>query len=146
VEPNVVVTYPVHGVSGHPDHLVTHAVVKRGVCALRQDGAAYPQRLAFFTLPPAPDDADRPAHLQHSPSPLIDCVVPVNETDLATARTALDCYATYRPIIEEHRPLQSVSDGVAFEFYAESYDSPTSSLLTDLEGTNGSARPFPPSM
>lgn len=48
--PDVVVTYPVHGISGHPDHLVTHAIVKRVCCVLRER-MALPRRLAFFTLP-----------------------------------------------------------------------------------------------
>ena len=133
--PDVVVTYPVHGISGHPDHLVTHAVVKRVVCALRRDGVAYPKRLAFFTLPPAPDDAERPAHLQSSPPSLIDCVLPVDDDVLATAREALHCYATYRPVIEEHQPLRSVEDGVAFELFGEAHDPPLSDLTEGLDET-----------
>jgi len=130
--PDVVVTYPVHGVSGHPDHLVTHAVVKRVVCALRRDGASYPSRLAFLTPPPAPD---RPSHLQHSPSSLIDCVVPVSETDLSTARDALDCYVTYRPVIDEQQPLRSVVNGVAFECFGEHHDPPLSHLFDAPEAS-----------
>lgn len=137
-EPDVVVTYPVHGVSGHPDHLVTHAVVKRVASALRQDGAPHPQRLAFFTLPPAPEDSARPSHLQHSPEALIDCVVPVNDTDLDTARQALDCYVTYRPVIEEQQPLRSVEDGVAFEFFGETYEDRHTSILADLDLSDAS--------
>jgi LmbE family N-acetylglucosaminyl deacetylase len=131
--PDVVVTYPVHGISGHPDHLVTHAVVKRVVCALRRDGVAYPKRLAFFTLPPAPDAAQRPEHLQSSPSSLIDCVLPVDDEALATAREALHCYATYRPVIEEHQPLRSVEDGVSFEVFGEDHDPPLSALTEGLD-------------
>lgn len=131
-EPDVIVTYPVHGVSGHPDHLVTHAVVKRAVCALRKDGAAVPRRLAFYTLPPAPDDTDRPAHLSHSPPELIDCQVPVQDEDLETGREALHCYETYRPVIEAHRPLDSIGDHISFELFAETHDPPLSSLLDHL--------------
>ncbi|HKL87909.1 MAG TPA: PIG-L family deacetylase [Salinibacter sp.] len=138
-EPDVVVTYPVHGISGHPDHLVSHAVVKRLACALRSDGAAHPRRLAFFTLAPPEENTDRPAHLRHSPSGLIDCVVPVTETDLDTAHDALYCYETYRPVIEEHQPLQSVTDGVHFEIFAESHDPPLSSLFEALDVTDDSA-------
>jgi len=140
--PDVVVTYPVHGISGHPDHLVTHAVVKRVVCALRRDGVAYPKRLAFFTLPPAPEEADRPAHLRHSPAPLIDCVVPVSEADLDAGHEALDCYVTYRPVIEEQQPLRTVRDGVAFEIFGESHDPSLSGLLDALDDAD--APPFAP--
>lgn len=146
VDPDVVVTYPVHGISGHPDHLVTHGVVKRVVCALRADGASFPRRLAFFTLPPPPSDANRPAHLRHSPTSLIDCTVEVNDDELATAREALDCYVTYRPVIEEHQPLEAVENGVAFEIFGESFDPPLESLVDAIPGkeTTPADRPFNP--
>ncbi|MCS3612696.1 PIG-L deacetylase family protein [Salinibacter ruber] len=137
-EPDVVVTYPVHGISGHPDHLVAHAVVKRAVCALRRDGAAAPRRLAFYTLPPA-DDADRPPHLTHSPPTLIDCQVPIRDEDLETGREALHCYETYRPVIEEHRPLDTIGDRVSFELFAETHDPPLSSLLDRLPALDDEA-------
>jgi len=143
--PDVVITYPVHGISGHPDHLVSHAVVKRVVCALRRDGTAYPKRLAFFTLPPAPDDADRPAHLQHSPSPLIDCRVPVSEADLEAGREALDCYVTYRPVVEAHQPLRSVEDGVSFELFGEAHEPVLSNLLDELPSSDPPPAAPPPS-
>jgi LmbE family N-acetylglucosaminyl deacetylase len=133
VEPDVVVTYPVHGISGHPDHLVSHAVVKRVVCALRRDGVAYPKRLAFFTVPPPSDDADRPSHLQHSPSVLIDCVVPTADEDLERGREALYCYETYRPVIEEHQPLRSVTDSTSLELFGEHHAPPLASLLDGLD-------------
>lgn len=139
-QPDVVVTYPVHGISGHPDHLVTHAVVKRVACALRADGAAHPQRLAFFTLPPASDDEDRPSHLQHSPTALIDCVEDVSDADIATAREALYCYETYRPIIEEHQPLRSVGSRIRFEIFGEAHAPPLSSLTEDLDTSAASDR------
>jgi len=133
VEPDVVVTYPVHGISGHPDHLVSHAVVKRVVCALRRDGVAYPKRLAFFTVPPPSDDAERPSHLRHSPEILIDCVVPTSDEDLALGREALYCYETYRPVIEEHQPLRSVTDSTSLELFGEHHDPPLTGLLDDLD-------------
>ena len=133
IEPDVVITYPVHGISGHPDHLVSHAVVKRVVCALQRDGVAYPKRLAFFTVSPPADDADRPSHLQHSPSILIDCVVPTSDEDLALGREALYCYETYRPVIEEHQPLRAVTDGTPLELFGEHHDPPLSSLLDGLD-------------
>jgi LmbE family N-acetylglucosaminyl deacetylase len=137
--PDVVVTYPVHGISGHPDHLVAHGVVKRVACALQADGASHPRRLAFFTLPPPPEDADRPAHLRHSPPALIDCVVNVNDADLETAREALHCYETYRPVIDEHQPLRSVADGVSFELFGEAHAPPLSGLLAEMDAPDDGA-------
>lgn len=51
IRPNVVVTYPVHGISGFHDHLITHAVVKRAYLDLKDSGAEYLRRLAFYTIP-----------------------------------------------------------------------------------------------
>jgi LmbE family N-acetylglucosaminyl deacetylase len=141
-EPDVVVTYPVHGISGHPDHLVTHAVVKRVACALRRDGAATPRRLAFYTLPPTPDGADLQSHLHHSPPALIDCTLPIQASDLETGREALYCYETYGPVIEEHQPLESIGDHLSFELFGESHDPPLSSLLEDLPALDEESGPW----
>ena len=51
IGPQIIVTYPVHGVSGFHDHLVTHAVVKRVYLQLRDQGESYLKRLAFITIP-----------------------------------------------------------------------------------------------
>ncbi len=126
LQPDVVVTYAVHGVSGHPDHLVTHAVVKRVVCSAVSTNEVPVRRLAFFTL--RDDDTPRPDHLQPSPDDAIDCIVPVDEEAFSTAQVALQCYETYAPVIEEHRPLETVRNGVCFECFREA---PTP-RLTDL--------------
>ncbi|PEN12786.1 GlcNAc-PI de-N-acetylase [Longibacter salinarum] len=130
--PDVLITYPVHGISGHPDHLVSHAVVKHLACALRAQGRPYPKRLAFFTLPPAPDDSERPDHLQSSPAAKIGCVTTFTDSDLERAQAALHSYETYLPVIEEHQPLSEVKDGVSFELFGESHDAPLSDLTDDL--------------
>lgn len=162
-EPDVVVTYPVHGISGHPDHLVTHQVVKRVVCALRADGVAYPKRLAFFTLHPPPGDGSggesgdaasaetaapdgasadpeaddgRPAHLRHSPAALIDCVVEVTEADVERGQAALDCYVTYQPVVEAHQPLRLIEAGTHFEIYGERHDPPLADLTDALPASS----------
>lgn len=141
-EPDVLVTYPVHGISGHPDHLVTHSVVKRVACALRRDGATTPRRLAFFTLPPAPDGTDRPSHLRHSPPELIDCESPIEDVDLETGRDALYCYETYRPVIDEQQPLATIGESLSYEIFGETHDPPLSSLLEALP-TSGSTFSIP---
>ena len=41
IMPGIVVTYPVHGISGFHDHIVTHAVVKRVYLELVNSGANY---------------------------------------------------------------------------------------------------------
>lgn len=133
VEPDVVVTYAVHGISGHPDHLVGHAVAKRVFCAMR-DAEASPRRLAFFTLPPPEEGANRPSHLRHSPEEAIDVAVTFDEEDLRAAERALDCYETYQDVIEEHDPLSAVKKrGVCFECFQEAFDPPLRGLTARLE-------------
>ncbi|MFB6098332.1 MAG: PIG-L family deacetylase, partial [Salinibacter sp.] len=112
---------------------------------LRRDGASTPQRLAFYTLPPPPDDADRPSHLSHSPPELIDCEFPIESSALDTARDALYRYETYRPVIEEHRPLESVGDHLSYELFGETHDPPLSSLNENLpDESAGPAHPSVP--
>ncbi|BBM71004.1 PIG-L deacetylase family protein [Rhodothermus marinus] len=127
--PDVVVTYPVHGISGHPDHLVTHAVVKRVGCALRER-LGVPRRLAFFTLPEGLEK--KPAHLHTSPRERIDACVSFTAEDLERAEAALACYRTYRRVIEKHRPLESVAEGVCFELFQETFDPPLDDLTDRL--------------
>lgn len=130
VAPDVLVTYAVHGISGHHDHLVSHAVVKRVACAMQAEGhAAAPSRVAFFTLPPPREGHERVSHLKHSPAEAIGAVVPVTEGDLAQAEAALACYRTYQDVVQAHDPLSEVRDvGVCFELFGETHDA----RLTDL--------------
>ena len=128
VEPDVVVTYAIHGISGHRDHLVCHAVVKRVFCDLRDELDV--QRLALFTLPEG--DGERPDHLTASPSEMIDCVIELSEDDLQKGYEALDCYETYKEVVEEHQPLEQVKQGVVFEFFGESFDPPLDDLAGNL--------------
>lgn len=130
VQPDVVVTYAVHGISGHPDHLVAHAVVKRVYCAMEKQAA--PRRLAFFTLPEKKEDEERPEHLRSSPDHAIDVVVRFEEEDRARAKAALDCYTTYQDVIARHQPLRAIGKGVHFELFQEAYAPPLNTLTQDL--------------
>lgn len=130
IKPDVVVTYAAHGISGHRDHLVGHHVVKSVFVEERQKGG--PARLAFFTLPEN-DTPSRPAHLKGSPAEKIDAREPVTEDDLRLAQMALDCYETYRSVIEEHQPLQQVQEAVVFELYQENFKEPIGGLCSRLQ-------------
>lgn len=130
VRPDVLVTYAAHGISGHPDHLVTHHVVKRAFCELRGN-ADGPRRLAFFTLREN-GHPERPPHLKGSPEARIDAVEPVTEADLRIAAHALECYETYRSVVEAHQPLREVAEGVHFELYQERHAPILEGLCVDL--------------
>ncbi len=131
VQPAVVATYAVHGISGHPDHLAAHAVVKRAYCALHGEGASSLRRLAFFTLPEE-NETGRPEHLKGSPAEAVDVVVPFTGEDRAQGEAGLACYETYRDVIEEHRPLDHLGGGVRFELFQEDFDPPLKDLFEQL--------------
>ena len=131
VQPDVVVTYAHHGISGHPDHLVTHAVVKRAYCAARDTYAERrPQRLALFTLIEG-EINEGPGNLRGVPREALGAVVTFTDEDRAAAERALECYETYASVVAAHQPLDQVSSGVPFILFQEEHDAPLDSL-TDL--------------
>ncbi|MDX1532428.1 MAG: PIG-L family deacetylase [Rhodothermales bacterium] len=134
VRPDVLVTYAVRGVSGHPDHLVSHAVVKRLFCRLRDEMEGAPRRLALFTIADAEGDpdADRPVQLNRTPPEDLGAVVAFTEADRARAARALDCYETYQQVIAAHDPLAEVEAGVPFVLFGEAHDEPLDDLFAAL--------------
>lgn len=137
--PDVLVTYAVHGISGHPDHLVAHAVVKRLFCERRGAPGApgpsgTPGRLALFTLLPPEDGQPDPMRLGTSKPEEIGCAVEVGDEEVEMARRALACYETYREVIERHDPLARIGRRVHFELFGERVERPLSGLGEGLEG------------
>lgn len=132
VRPEVLVTYAVHGISGFPDHLVSHAVVKRAFCELRdRDPETAPRRLAFFTLADSERD-DGKFDLRTSSADAIDVAVQVEDPDVERAGRALACYETYQEVIREADPLHRIGTVVYFELFQESHDPPLPSLTSEL--------------
>ncbi len=131
ITPQIVVTYPVHGISGFHDHLVTHHVVKRVFLELKTK--AYLQRLAFVTL--TQGQAEKATHhkLSFSTSQEIDCIMKVDQQDIDTLKQALSCYKTYQDMIEKTGVKDLVSDKAYFEIFQEDYDPPISDLFFGLE-------------
>jgi N-acetylglucosamine malate deacetylase 2 len=132
-EPQILVTYPVHGISGFHDHLVTHAVVKRVYEEMRGQRASSLQRLAFFTL--TVEQAERASghhRLSGSSEEEIDCLFEASVEDMAQWRHALDCYRTYREMIEATGIKTSLDALCAFEFYRERFRPPVSRLESGL--------------
>jgi LmbE family N-acetylglucosaminyl deacetylase len=128
IQPQVVVTYAVHGISGFFDHLVAHAVVKRAYVELRER-ASYLKRLAFYTLTEEEAAQIEWVHATGSKPEAIDAVVTVDEADIETNRRALDCYVTYKETIERSEIKELLSPQAAFEIYQEEHDPPLGSLV-----------------
>lgn len=135
IQPQLIVSYPVHGVSGFHDHLVTHAVVKRVFLQLRDEGAKYLKRLAFITIPnkvTEPMQTGKFLMKQSEPN-LIDSEVKLDEKDLEVFKAALSCYETYRETIEKSGVVQTIGDRVHFEIYGEDHKPPLSHLTAGIE-------------
>ena len=126
VKPHVVVTFPIHGISGFHDHIVTHAAVTRVYLELRGPEHAWLQRLAFFTLVVAP--AVFPWHVNVTKPEEIDCVFDASEADMERFHKALDCYVTYADIIAATKIHDVFGKDVHFEIYREDHKP----ALTDL--------------
>jgi len=134
IQPEVVVTYAVHGISGFEDHLVTHAVVKRVFCGLKDNGHTYPKRLAFFTRYSENDDHQGKFDLASSKKDEIDCWESAGKEEMEKFRDALDCYETYQKVIEESGVKDEVSGEVPFELFQEDFDPPLDGLTKRLPG------------
>lgn len=127
IKPDILVTYPVHGISGFHDHLVTHAVVKRLFLRMKDEGTDYLKRLAFFTLCKKDVETNvmnsqNPFHINYSTEDIIDCKQPVEEDDVRKMQEALRCYKTYSSTIEQTGIMDFVSDEICFEFYQEDFN------------------------
>lgn len=134
VEPNVLMTYPVHGISGFHDHLVIHAVMKRVFLEMKES-RPWLQRLAFFTLAEA-DASDTPiARLHFSTTDEIDCIVTVDDADVDMNRSALDCYVTYQETIAKSGIKEKMGKRMAAEFFQEFFDPPVGDVFAGLKSS-----------
>lgn len=134
LRPDVLVTYAVHGISGFHDHLVTHAVVKRLYCALRERGPHFLRRLALLTLPDNGEPTFGPSgiRLKHSLPEEIGCAVPLRDEDIQMMIACLRCYETYQQTIEDSGVVEKVGDTMFFELFGERHDPPLADMLEGL--------------
>jgi LmbE family N-acetylglucosaminyl deacetylase len=133
IQPQVVVTYAVHGISGFHDHLVSHAVVKRVFVELKEK-ASWLKRLAFHTL--TAETAEKSPHfrLNSSTGDEIDCIFQVDPRDIEKNLEALDCYVTFRETIEKTGIKDFVREkDIVFEIFRENYDPPLSDLFERIK-------------
>lgn len=135
VRPHVVVTYAVHGISGFADHLVSHAVVKRTYCVLREELSSL-RRLALFTVSEEQVSAQEQSEsipLTPSSPEEIDCRISVDAEAEAAGNRALDRYETYQAIIDETGIRDSLSTDVCFECFQEQHSPALGALTEGLE-------------
>ena len=131
IQPDVIVTYPVHGISGFFDHVVTHAVVKRVFVDLLTSVRSL-RRLAFSTI--TEEDAAKQSHfhLTGSSPADIDCVFAVDSIDVENGLKALDCYETFQETIRKSGIREQIGGAAVFEVFQESHDPPLGDLSEKL--------------
>jgi N-acetylglucosamine malate deacetylase 2 len=135
IKPNIVITYPVHGGSGYHDHLVTYAVVKRAYMELKDKGAPYLKRLAFFTM----RDSAKPT-IQHDGWPrlklsedsLIDCVTILRKEDVNKMKEALLCYKSYQEMVTKVGVVEKIGTLVHFEIAFEDHKPPLANITDKI--------------
>lgn len=134
IKPDILVSYPVHGISGFHDHLVMHAVIKRVFLEVKETGVPFLKRLAFITLPDEGGETfiNGKTRLKRSEMEMIDCIINLSSQDIDAMKKALDCYATYKETIEKSGVIESIGDKLYFEFYMEKFDPPLSKLTDKI--------------
>ena len=120
IKPDVIVTYPVHGISGFHDHLITHAVVKRVYMEMK-DNSPYLKRLAFFTITEDAAKLQKHFKINGSTEDEIDCIYEVDDIDVENFKKALDCYVTFKDTIDATDVKNQFSKKAYFEIYREEF-------------------------
>ncbi|MGL1935572.1 MAG: PIG-L family deacetylase [Fibrobacterales bacterium] len=123
IKPNIIVTYPIHGISGHYDHITGHGIIKRVFCALRKkEGYEYLKRLCFYTLGKGQLGAEHREGVRPSLEEEIDVTVHLDELDIIAFKKALGCYKTYSEVIASTKVIDKIGNRVHFEVYDEHHE------------------------
>jgi N-acetylglucosamine malate deacetylase 2 len=96
------------------------------------EGKGAPRRLALFTLPESASPPSGSHTLHTSPDSEIDARIRLQPEDLDAGRRALDCYTTYREVIQRARPLETIGTELCYEFFGESFEPPLGDLTQAL--------------
>ncbi|HQY21832.1 MAG TPA: PIG-L family deacetylase [Ignavibacteria bacterium] len=131
IKPDVIVSYPVHGISGFQDHLVMHGVIKSVFCRLRTE-QKFLKRLAFITVTKEDSEVSEFFKLSFSTESEIDCVIETEDSDIQKAIDSLDCYVTFSETIEKSNIKNFIKHKVNFEIFQEDHDPVLKSLFENL--------------
>lgn len=133
-KPNIVVTYPVHGGSGHHDHIALHHIVKR-LFYTKNSEQKFWKRLAFFTV----IDTEKPLFMEGGVPRVIqsakdDIAVTYHLTDdnIQAMKDALLCYDTYQEMVKTTNVIERIGNKTHFELANEKFEHTLSSLNESL--------------
>lgn len=134
LRPNIIVTYPVHGGSGHHDHIALHAAVNH-VFHHYKPKSDFLKRLAFFTLP----DTGKPMFVEQgiprvtwTPKEKIGVIVPLSTEDIEAMKEALLCYETYQEMVKTTKVIEHIGDKVHFQLAGELPPKPFTTLTEGI--------------
>jgi hypothetical protein len=103
---------------------------------MRDSGASYLKRLAFFTMPdsgkPTFSDNSGWPRLKLSEGELIDVITPLNENNVQSMKRALLCYETYQEMVEKTGVIDKIGNKVHFEIALEQHDPPLKKITAAL--------------
>lgn len=133
-QPDVVVTYPVHGGSGHHDHIALHHIIKR-LFYERLPELSFWKRLAFFTVV----DTEKPMFLEggvprvtQTKQEDVSVILSLSEENIYAMKDALLCYETYQEMVKTTKVVERIGNKVYFELADEKFETPFSSLTESL--------------
>lgn len=130
ISPQVIISYPPHGISGFIDHLITHAVAKRAFVELREQNRA----IRRFAMHCVTENIARRASrvLRGDPEDQIDCSIAV-QPFLETKRRALEVQQSIAAVIEQDNVdnllLQPYE---TYRFFQERFSPPLRDLFEQL--------------
>lgn len=129
-KPGIVITYPVHGGSGHHDHIALHHVIKRLFYA-KGTSMNFWKRLAFFTV----KDTEKPMFMESGVPRVtqtkhadIDVTIHLTNENVEAMKQALLCYDTYQEMVKTTNVIERIGTETHFELANEKFDNTLSSL------------------
>jgi N-acetylglucosamine malate deacetylase 2 len=137
LQPQVIVSYPPHGVSGFLDHIVTHAVVKRVFVEARERFPVV-QRFAQQTVDTA-TAAIVHRSIHGDPDAVIDCGIDVSGF-IAEKRRALEIQESIAAVIKDDNVSGALLRTTEhYDFWQESFQPWVDDLFHGLSIANGNA-------
>ncbi|WP_147372157.1 PIG-L deacetylase family protein [Mariniphaga sediminis] len=129
-QPSVVITYPVHGGSGHHDHIALHHIIKRLFFG-KKDTLQFWKRLAYFTV----IDTGLPMFFEGGIPRVTwtkkeDIMVTekLGNANIQKMKEALLCYDTYQEMVKTTNVIDRIGDKTYFELENETHPKMLSSI------------------
>lgn len=132
--PDIVVTYPVHGGSGHHDHIALHHSIRR-LFYEKGTEMEFWKRLAYFTV----IDTGMPMFLEGGVPRVIqtkqeDVAVDIDleSEDIEAMTKSLSCYETYQQMLATTNVIERIGKKIYYELEQERFIKPLKSLTQEL--------------